>query len=385
MADDSISNPGKNKRAMRRSFLTGMGATTLAGLAALTAERSNSSGAVGERKTYELRMVTSWPKNFPGLGTSAERFARSVEAASGGAIKIKVYAAGELVPALGAFDAVQRGLADMYHGAEYYWQGKSPAFNFFAAVPFGLNGAEMSAWINYGGGQALWDELSGGFGIKPFMVANSGVQMGGWYKNELTSLEDFKGLKVRMPGLGGEVLGRLGAAATTIPGAEIFPALQSGAIDGTEWIGPWNDLAFGFYKVAKHYYYPGFHEPGTALSLGINMDVWNRFSPADQSLIALAAAAETERSLSEFDAENARSFEEILAMPDIEVHAMPDDIMAAIAEVSRDVVAEAGARDDISRRIHASFTAFRARAVKYNRISEYAFARARLVAEGGGE
>ena len=381
MADDLISKANKNRRAMRRSFLTGAGATAVAGLAALTAERSNSSDLTRTRKTYELRMVTSWPKHFPGLGTSAERFAQSVKTASGGAINIKVYAAGELVPALGAFDAVQRGLADMYHGAEYYWQGKAPAFNFFAAVPFGLNGPEMSAWINHDGGQELWDELSAGFGIKPFMVANSGVQMGGWYKKELNSIEDFKGLKVRMPGLGGEVLDRLGAAATTIPGSEIFPALQSGAIDGTEWIGPWNDLAFGFYKVAKHYYYPGFHEPGTALSLGINMDSWNRFSPADQSLIAMAAAAETERSLSEFNAENARSFDEILTMPDIKVHAMPDDVMAAIAKVSREVVAEAGETNDISRRIHDSFSAFRARALNYSRISEYAYARARLLAE----
>lgn len=367
---------------MRRSFLTGMGATAAAGLAALTAERSSSSGSASERKTFDLRMVTTWPKNFPGLGTSADRFARSVEAASGGAIKIKVYAAGELVPALGAFDAVQRGLADMYHGAEYYWQGKSPAFNFFAAVPFGLTGAEMSSWIRHEGGQALWDELSAGFGIKPFMIANSGVQMGGWYKKELNSLEDFKGLKVRMPGLGGEVLGRLGSAATTLAGSEIFPALQSGAIDGTEWVGPWNDLAFGFYKVAKHYYYPGFHEPGTTMSMGINLDVWNRFSAADQNLLTLAAAAETERSLSEFNAENARSFEEILAMPDIQVHAMNDDVMAEIAKVSREVVGEAGASDALSQRVHDSFAAFRMRAIKYNRISEYAYARARLIAEG---
>lgn len=370
---------------MRRSFLTGLGALGVAGVSALTVrrtERPSAGTAAAPGATFNLKMVTTWPKKFPGLGMSAERFAANVEEASEGTIRIKVFGAGELVPALGAFDAVRRGLADMYHGAEYYWQGTSPAFNFFAAVPFGLNGAEMSAWIRYGGGQELWDALSAKHGIKPFLVGNSGVQMGGWYKHELKSLEDFKGLKVRMPGLGGEVLSRLGAAATTLAGAEIFPALQSGAIDGTEWIGPWNDLAFGFYKIAKHYYYPGFHEPGTALSLGINLDLWNRFSKSQQKIIALAAAAETERTLAEFNAENALAYQEILAMDDVQVHPFPDEVMQAIGKVSRQVIAEAAATDETTARIHESYTAFRERAVAYSKISELAFGRARLLEDG---
>ncbi len=373
---------------MRRSFLTGLGALGVAGISALTVRRSGRTSptptatASTKRATFDLKMVTTWPKNFPGLGTSAERFARSVEEVSEGTIRIKVFGAGELVPAMGAFDAVRRGLADMYHGAEYYWQGISPAFNFFAAVPFGLNGAEMSAWIRYGGGQALWDALSAEHGIKPFLAGNSGVQMGGWYKHELKSLEDFKGLKVRMPGLGGEVLSRLGAATTALAGAEIFPALQSGAIDGTEWIGPWNDLAFGFYKIAKHYYYPGFHEPGTALTLGINLDLWHRFSSSQQSLIALAATAETERTLAEFNAENARAYQEILAMDDVHVRPFPDEVMRAVGTISRQVIAETAATDDTTARIHASYTAFRKQALAYNKISEFAFSRARLLEDG---
>lgn len=367
---------------MRRSFLTGLGALGVAGISALTVKRTQRPAAPASAvtgATFDLKMVTTWPKNFPGLGMSAERFAANVEEASQGTIRIKVFGAGELVPALGAFDATRRGLADMYHGAEYYWQGTSPAFNFFAAVPFGLNGAEMSAWIRYGGGQELWDALSAKHGIKPFLVGNSGVQMGGWYKHELKSLEDFKGLKVRMPGLGGEVLSRLGAAATTLAGAEIFPALQSGAIDGTEWIGPWNDLAFGFYKIAKHYYYPGFHEPGTALSLGINLDLWNRFSKSQQAIITLAAAAETERTLAEFNAENAQAYQEILAMDDVHVHPFPDEVMRAIGKVSRQVIAEAAATDETTARIHDSYTAFRERAVAYSKVSELAFGRARTL------
>lgn len=373
---------------MRRSFLTGLAATGVAGISALTVRHSGRPSApaiLRTNSTFDLKMVTTWPKNFPGLGTSAERFARSVEDASEGAIRIKVFGAGELVPAMGAFDAVRRGLADMYHGAEYYWQGTSPAFNFFAAVPFGLNGAEMSAWIRHGGGQALWDSLSAQYGIKPFLIANSGVQMGGWYKHELRSLDDFKGLKVRMPGLGGEVLNRLGAAANTLSGAEIFPALQSGAIDGTEWIGPWNDLAFGFYKIAKHYYYPGFHEPGTAMSLGINLDLWNRFSKSQQRLIELAAAAETERSLSEFNAENARAYQEILAMDDIHVHPFPEEVMRAIGRASREVIADAAASDATTRAIHESYSSFREMMMSYGQISELAYAKARLLEQGSTE
>ena len=197
----------------------------------------------------------------------------------------------------------------MYHGAEYYWQGKSKAFNFFAAVPFGLTATEQNAWIYHGGGQELWDELAAGFDIKPFMAANTGVQMGGWFANEVNTLDDYKGLKFRMPGIGGEVLRRLGAAVVNLPGGEIFAALQSGAIDGTEWVGPWNDLAFGFYKVVKFYYWPGFHEPGTVLGVGFNKKFWDGLSGEHQTLIESACAAENAFALAEFNARNGESLD----------------------------------------------------------------------------
>lgn len=371
--------PNKNDRLLRRSFLTGAAATTAAGIFAASAPKTVSSGPTIINKKVELNMVTTWPKNFPGLGTSAERLAERVKAATDGSVIIKVYAAGELVPAMGSFDAVQRGLADIYHGAEYYWQGKSKAFNFFAAVPFGLNADETSAWVRWGGGQELWDELSAEFSIKPFMTANSGVQMGGWFKNPINGLEDLKGLKIRMPGLGGEVLNRLGAASVTLPGSEIFQALQSGAIDGTEWVGPWNDLALGFYEVAKNYYCPGFHEPGTVLSLGINLDVWNKLTPSQQAAIENAASAEVENTLAEFNAKNALSFQEILAMPDITVRALPDDVSVAIAETSAEVLADLSSEDDITRRVHESYMSFRERAMAYTQVSEYGYARARML------
>ncbi|MFN3232117.1 MAG: TRAP transporter substrate-binding protein [Alphaproteobacteria bacterium] len=380
MSNDASKPRDGTPSYIRRAFLTGAGATAAAGtLAALAPRQATTPVDASADSRFELKMVTTWPKHFPGLGTSADRLAERITAGTGGSVTVKVYGAGELVPALGAFDAVQQGNADMYHGAEYYWQGKSKAFAFFAAVPFGLTGPELSAWIRWGGGQELWDELSARYNIKAFLTANSGTQMGGWYKRPLETLEDFKGLKVRMPGLGGEVLRRMGAAASTIPGGEIYQALQSGRIDGTEWAGPWNDVAFGFFEIAKYYYYPGFHEPGTGLSMGINLDVWNRLSPAQQSVIESSTTAEVEMALAEFNAENARAYQDILAMPDITVAPFPREISREISRLSKEVVAEAGQGDELSQRIYQSFSEFRERAIAYNKISELAFAQDRLL------
>ncbi len=380
MTDETSKPRDGASSVIRRSFLTGAGAAAAAGtLAAIAPKSDPPPTTAGSDPKFDLKMVTTWPKGFPGLGTSADRLAARINASSGGSINVKVYGAGELVPALGAFDAVQQGNADIYHGAEYYWQGKSKAFAFFAAVPFGLTGPELSAWVRWGGGQALWDELSARYNIKAFLTANSGTQMGGWYKRPLNTLEDFKGLKVRMPGMGGEVLRRMGAAASTIPGGEIYQALQSGRIDGTEWAGPWNDVAFGFFEIAKYYYYPGFHEPGTGLSMGINLDVWNRMSPAQQSIVETATTAEVENALAEFNAENALAYQEILKMPDVTVAPFSEEITREIARLSAEVVAEAGEEDELSRRIYESFSAFRERAIAYNKISELAFAQDRLL------
>ncbi|WP_085902277.1 TRAP transporter substrate-binding protein, partial [Kiloniella majae] len=291
----------------RRKFLTGAATGVAAGAAAATL----SAPAIAQGKR-DLKMVTTWPKNFPGLGTGAQRVADRITAASDGKLNVKLYAAGELVPPFESFDAVSNGTADMYHAAEYYWQGKHKAFNFFTAVPFGFTANELDAWVHYGGGQELWDKLSAQYNLKSFMAGNTGVQMGGWYNKEINTLEDFKGLKIRMPGLGGEVLRRIGAAAVTLPGGEIFPSLESGAIDATEWVGPWNDLAFGFYKVTKYYYQPGFHEPGSGLACGMNKDVWESFSPDEQALIQSACAAENNVMLSEYNAKNGDSLDVLL-------------------------------------------------------------------------
>ena len=360
----------------RRQFLTGAGLAGVAVGGALASSFPKPALAQGKR---QLKMVTTWPKGFPGLGTGAARLAKRITDLSDGQLTVKVFAAGELVPPFESFDAVSNGTADMYHGAEYYWQGKSKAFNFFAAVPFGLTATEMDAWIYHGGGQKLWDDLSKQFNIKPFLAGNTGVQMGGWFNKEINALDDYKGLKIRMPGLGGEVLRKLGAAAVSLPGGEIFPALQSGAIDATEWVGPWNDLAFGFYKVAKYYYYPGFHEPGTSLSAGMNLKVWESLTPSQKQIVTGAAIADNSFTLAEFNARNNDALVTLRTKHKVQVKKFSNPVLQAIGEASGQVVATAAAGDPTTKKVFDSFIGFRKKAIAWSKFADQAFWDARLL------
>ncbi len=362
----------------RRQLLTG-GALGAAGLAAgcecgTPAALEAVRGAVRQR---ELKMVTTWPKDFPGLGTMAERTAKFISDMSGGALTVKVFAAGELVSAFESFDAVSDGAADLYHGAEYYWVGKSPGFAFFTAVPFGMTAVEIMAWTEFGGGQALWDELSAKFNIKPFAAGNTGHQLAGWYKKEINSLEDLRGLKIRMPGLGGEVLRRIGASAVALAGGEIYQALQSGAIDATEWVGPWNDLAFGFYQEAKYYYWPGFHEPGAQLGVGFNLDVWNSFNETERAIIRGACQWANNLSIAEYTANNANYLDQLIEEHGVQLRKMPDDVVAAAAAAAKTVLEETAANDELTGRIFGSFRASLATSEAWGRISDEAFMAAR--------
>lgn len=321
----------------------------------------------------ELKLVTTWPKGFPGLGVGAQRFADSVTAATDGRITVKLYGAGELVPPFESFDAVSQGTADMYHGAEYYWQGKHKGFNFYTAVPFGLTANENDAWFHFGGGQALWDELSAGFNIKALACGNTGVQMGGWFNKEINSAEDLKGLKMRMPGLGGEVLRRLGAEAIALPGGDIFPSLQSGAIDATEWVGPYNDLAFGFYKVTKYYYYPGFHEPGSTLAVGINKGVWDGLSASDRALVTACANDENNRMYAEFNAKNGDSLDTLVNKHGVQLREFSDDTFRAFGRAAREVMEETASGDPLSKRIIDSFLDFRKKAQNWTKLSDQSY------------
>lgn len=355
----------------RRKFLQGAAAGGVAAAAATVSAPAISQGI------KQLKMVTTWPKNFPGLGTGAERFAQRINTMSGGTLEVKVYAAGELVPPFESFNAVRDGKAEMSHSVSYYWQGHSPAFNFFAAVPFGLNAAEHAAWMLWGDGHKLWSELCDQFNIVPFMRASTGVQMGGWYRKEMKTMDDFKGLKFRMPGLGGEVLRRLGGTVVNLPGGEIFPALQAGTIDGTEWVGPWNDLAFGFYKVAPYYYWPGFHEPCTTGEVLVNKKVWQGLSKQQQEIIAVAVQAEAMIELAEFNYKSGDSLEVLLSKHKVQLRKYSDDMLRNIGKAAIDVVDEIGNKDAFTKRVYASFLAARKKAIGWSALGEQAYMNAR--------
>lgn len=326
-------------------------------------------------------MVTTWPRDFPGLGTGAQRVADRITAATGGRITVKLFAAGELVGAFDSFDTVSSGEAEMYHAAEYYWQKTDTGFAFFTAVPLGLTASEINAWVLHGGGQQLWDDLAADHGLKSFLAGNTGVQMGGWFRNPVTSMDDLKGLKMRMPGLGGDVLRELGADPVVLPGGKIRPALEAGEIDATEWVGPYNDKAFGLQDLLKAYMYPGFHEPGTATSVGINKAWWDKQSTADKALIEACCTAENEVMLAEYNVNNGGDLETLLTEHGVGLHRFPDDVWQAISDASLQVVADTAKKGRRARKIHRSFNRFRQEVAGWSNISEGAYlaTRARLL------
>jgi TRAP-type mannitol/chloroaromatic compound transport system substrate-binding protein len=360
----------------RRQFLRSAAASAggaMAGGAAGVAAGGLAAPALAQGKR-DLRMVTVVPKNFPGIGTGAVRIAERVSAMTEGRLSITVYGGGELVPSLESFDVVSTGAVEMYHAPEYFWQGKHRAYPFFCSVPMGLTASELEAWILYGGGQALWDELAAQFRIKPIMAGNTGTQMGGWFTREINSLDDLTGLKMRIPGLGGEVLRQLGVLSVVIAPGEILPALQSGAVDAVELVGPWSDLAAGLYKAAKFYYYPGFHEPGPSLTCGINMAVWESFSATDQAIITAACHAENSHMIAEYNAHNGAALDTLVNKHGVRLEAYPDDVFDALGKVSEEVVAAFADGDDLSRRIYDSYALARKTVGNWLDRSDRAFA-----------
>ena len=358
----------------RRTFLAG-GAVIAAGAASACSQEgaeqtTPAAPAVNRARTRRLRMVTTWPPGFPGLGTAAERAAQFINEISDGALEVEVYGAGEIVGAFEVFDAVSNGVADMYHAAEYYWQGRSPAFNFFCGVPLGMTAHEIMAWVEFGGGQALWEELSGDFNLIAFQAGNTGHQMGGWFKREVNTLEDFRGLRVRVPGLGGAVIRELGGAAVALSGGEIYQALQSGAIDATEWVGPWNDLAFGFYREAPFYYGPGFHEPGSALAIGMNRQVWDSLPADQQAIVKTACRAANNQSLAEFTHHNGLALNTLTTEHGVQLRNFSDEIWREVGRISEMVVADAANADPLSRRVFESYLQARRLGRDWANISE---------------
>jgi TRAP-type mannitol/chloroaromatic compound transport system substrate-binding protein len=364
----------------RRRFLA---STAIAGAAGTLAACGGGTapavegGSAAPARRIQWKMVTSWPLNFPGLGTGAAKLAELIGKLSGGRLTVKVYGAGELVPAFEVFDAVAQGTAEIGHSGAYYWKGKSEAAQFFSAVPFGMNAQEMNGWLYHGGGLELWREVYAPFGLVPFPGGNSGPQMAGWFRKPITSIADLKGLKMRMPGLGGEVLQRLGGSPVNIPGADLYTAMQTGAIDATEWVGPYNDLAFGLHNVAKHCYYPGWHEPGTTLECLVNQAAFEALPEDLKAIVEAACRSVNEDMLADYTAQNYRAMEVLEREHGVQFLPLPEDVLAALREASAAVLAELAARDPLSAKVYESFSAFRKGAMRWHEVSEVAFYRAR--------
>jgi TRAP-type mannitol/chloroaromatic compound transport system substrate-binding protein len=337
----------------------------------------NQADGLSSQQTFKWKLVTSWPKNYPGLGTAPENFAKKVEAMSNGRLKIKVYGAGQLVPALQVFDAVSQGTAQIGHSGAYYWTGKNKATAFFTSIPFGLNAQEMNAWLHYGGGLELWRELYAPFNLVPFAGGSTGVQMAGWFNREINSMADIKGLKMRIPGLGGDVITRAGGESVNIPGGELYTAMQTGVIDATEWVGPYNDLAFGFHQVAKYYYYPGWHEPGPTLEFTVNKPAYESL-PADlQAIIETATRAVNQDMLDEYTARNNTALEELVNVHGVEVRKLPDEVIQGLRKLSAEAVNELTKDNEFAQRVAQSIEKFKQQATAYHGISEEAFYKAR--------
>lgn len=359
----------------RRDFLR---AATASGAVGAVATSGFPKPALSQGR-MEWRMVTAWPKNFPALGTGANLLAKLITDASGGRLAVKVFGAGEIVPAFEAMDAVSGGTAEMGQGAPYYWKGKAAALQFISSLPFGMNLIEQTAWFKYGGGQELSDKIYRELGVKFLPGGNTGQQMGGWFNKEMNSLEDFKGLKMRIPGLGGEVLKAAGTNVINLPGGEILPALQSGAIDATEWVGPYNDLAFGLYKTAKFYYYPGWQEPASVEDNFINIQIWEKLPDDLKAVVEAASDAAYNWTFSEFVARNSQSLDVLVNEHGVALKKFSDEILDGLGGLSGEVMNDLASQDPLSREVMDSILRFRKQAIPYAKISEQAFYNARAL------
>ena len=314
------------------------------------------------------------------MADSAERFVAEVAALTDNRVSIKLFGAGEIVPAFESMDAVAGGTVDLGHSAPAYWVGKHPAFNYFAGVPFGFTAWEMAAWVHAGGGQSLWEELMADFGIHPLYAGSTGTQAGGWFRREVSKPEDLQGLKLRISGIGGEVLKRMGATPVLIPPGEIAPAMLSGAVDGAEWLGPWHDMAIGLYRAAKYYYMPGLHEPGPTAEIIVNKRVYENLTVDQRTAIRVAAAASAQELFSTYTYQNIVSLGPLLAEHDVQLRRFSHDIVKTMASRTTEVIDELSRSDPLTAKIHNSFAVFLEKCRDYapNAEGGYLTARSRV-------
>jgi len=353
----------------RRDFLK---KTAVAGVGAAAATATFSTPAISQG-LKKMSIVSTWPRDFPGLGTGAQRVAQRISDATEGRISVEYFAAGERVGAFDSFDEVASGNAQAYHAADYYWKGKHPGWAYFTAVPFGFSYTEMNAWIRFGGGQELWDELAGDFGLKCMMAGNTGCQMGGWFRKEINTADDLKGLKMRIPGLGGDFMAKLGASPVSIPGGQIYENLVSGAIDATEWVGPWNDSFMKFYEAAKYYYYPGMHEPGSMLALGLNKKFWDGLTKNEQVIVESACGMENDMMMAEYNMKSGSALTKLIKEQGVELRQFSDEIYDSFYEASQDVFEGVRSHSPLAKKIDDSFRAARSDLSGWTKISDQAY------------
>jgi TRAP-type mannitol/chloroaromatic compound transport system substrate-binding protein len=352
----------------RRDFLkkAGLGAAAVAATAV-------NAPAVLAQKNYRWKMTTTWPPKLPVLQEGCERLAKRVDEMSGGRLKIQVFAGGELVPPLGGFEAVSQGTIECASGASYYWAGKEPATQWFAAVPFGMNGQGMAAWFHGGDGLKLWEETYAPFNLVPRPGGSTGVQMGGWFNKKINTIDDFKGLKMRIPGLGGKVVAKAGGTVVLIAGGDIFVSLERGVIDATEWVGPYHDLRLGLYQAAKYYYYPGFHEPGTYLEYFFNKKAYEGL-PKDLQHILDAACMESEAwVLPQFDANNGAALQTLITKHKVQLLRYPDEVFKALRPMAKEVVEEEATKSPMAKKVNESFQKFQKVVGTWGTVSEKAY------------
>lgn len=324
-------------------------------------------------KKYKWKMVTTWPPNFPVVGTGATKFAEWVNQMSGGRIEIKVYGGGTLVPALEVFDAVSSGASEMGSGASYYWGGKEPSLQFFTTVPFGMNAQQMNSWLYSGGGLELYKKQFAKFNIIPFPGGNTGVQMAGWFNKEINSIDDFKGLKMRIPGLGGKVLEKVGGTPVLSPGSELYTNLERGVIDATEWIGPYHDYLMGFHEIAKYYYAPGWHEPGSNLEIIINKRLYDSLPIDLQEIINAASYRLNIWALSEFEAKNNEYLQKILNESDVELKFLSPDVLNSLRKASQETLETLADKNKETRIVYDAYRKFHKDISEWTKLSERAY------------
>ena len=348
-----------------------------AGLATLAVTPVTGKASANPEELHRWKMVTTWPKHFPGPGVAADRLAQRIHAMSDGRLSIEVHGAGEVVPPTGVFDAVSAGDAHMGHAASHYWMEKIPAAAFFSGVPFGMTAVEMNAWFYYGGGLELWRELYAPFGVIPFAAGNAGMQMGGWFRKPVHKPADFRGLRMRIAGLGGEVLAKLGATPVATPVKDVVKALQAGSLDAAEFVGPRIDMAMGLHKAAKYYYTPGWHEPASPVECIVNQKAWQRLPGDLQAIVASACQAMNNDLFAEMTADNALALETLADQHGVVLSRFPDAVLETLHDRTGEVLAGYAARDASTRRVHDACLAFLRQVRRWTAASDTTFLAAR--------